>query len=229
MRFRVRAILIWWWNELELDEWFDFVRYAFSHMHKRQQSREVQKNQKEVIIKTAKKKSWNGHERNWRISSSAFSSFTFMLESCLGESESNRHHPAVKHNYTLLLFLVYFYFICNFSEIWWINAIFSFPSLYRQTKSRRVKVTLTRFWSQRSPQKKEGKCFVNQEKFARDEVNGRSLSMQLNSNNFRVVVKIENGLLEQRFSIKKRLRRLMICTCVAPGSCRKLNTQLRSV
>lgn len=141
MRFRVRAILIWWWNELELDEWFDFVRYAFSHMHKRQQSREVQKNQKEVIIKTAKKKS-NGHERNWRISSSAFSSFTFMLESCLGESESNRHHPAVKHNYTLLLFLVYFYFFATFLKY---DELMQF-SLFHLFTDRRKVVVLKSLW-----------------------------------------------------------------------------------
>lgn len=126
-------------------------------------------------------------------------------------------------------FLFIFIFFATFLKY---DELMQF-SLFHLFTDRRKVVVLKSLWRdfdlREAHKKKEGKCFVNQEKFARDEVNGRSLSMQLNSNNFRVVVKIENGLLEQRFSIKKRLRRLMICTCVAPGSCRKLNTQLRSV
>lgn len=41
----------------------------------------------------------NGREKTCE----ALFALNFMLESRFGESESNRHHPAVRHNYSIFL------------------------------------------------------------------------------------------------------------------------------
>lgn len=84
--------------------------------------------------------------KRWRI----LSIKVYALESRFGESESNRHHPAVAHNYTFSAVAA-----INCAKILWNISKhykltqFSSLSHYRRTKNR-VKVTLTRSWSQRS-------------------------------------------------------------------------------
>lgn len=145
-----------WWNELELDEWFDFVRSVFSrstHMHKPRTDINLRKKktQKEIIAEKKKPKPASMKETEESRSAVSHSALFFMLESCLGESESNRHHPAVNHNYTsLYLARWFFFFFLQRYETWWINAVFSFLLTDRR-KIIVLESLRTRSWSQRSP------------------------------------------------------------------------------
>lgn len=101
------------WNELELNEWVDFVGCGKKHM--------------------------------------VISRGVFLRTPGFFRRESNRHHPAVNHNYT------------KYYETWWINAIFSFLSITDRRKVIVLKSERRDFDLREAPTHTYNICFVKKE------------------------------------------------------------------